>query len=377
VYKADVLIIGAGVVGLAVAEELSKSSKNVVVVERNKGFGRETSSRNSEVIHGGIYYPPGSLKARMCVRGRELLYKFCIENKIPHKKTGKLVVATDKEDVAALEELFSNAVKNGVPGLRILDGKEAGKMEPEISGTAALYSPETGIVDSHALMQRLNDRAKDNGAMIALDSEVIAIDGRGYDVTVEDADGTGKISAGLVINCAGLDSDTVAAMAGIDIKERGYELHYCKGQYFRVNQKKAARIKRLVYPVPEPKAVGLGIHATPDLGGGLRLGPDHEYLKIREKDYSVDESRRGDFFESAVRYMPFLEEEDIYPDTAGIRPKLQARGGDFRDFVIEEGSKLGLPGFINLIGIESPGLTASLAIAEYVSGLIGRSQSNG
>ncbi len=367
-YKTDILIIGAGVIGLAVAEELSGASGSIIVVEKNESFGRETSSRNSEVVHGGIYYPPGSLKARMCVEGRELLYKFCVKNNVPHKKTGKLIVATEKDEIGSIESLLSNALKNGVPGLKIMDRKEIKKMEPDIFGVIALYSPETGIVDSHSLMQRLIGKAKANGVTIVFNSEVAAIekDKDIYNVQVRDANEATTLSARIVINCAGLDSDSIAEMSGIDIKERKYELQYCKGQYFRVNQRKAGRVKRLVYPVPHPKEGGLGIHATPDLGGGLRLGPDHEYLKDRIKDYSVDESRKKEFCASVKRFMPFIEEDDIFTDTAGIRPKLRDYGNDPRDFIIKEESANGLPGFINLIGIESPGLTASLAIAEHV-----------
>lgn len=371
-YKTDILIIGAGVVGLAVAEELSGSSKSIIVVEKNESFGRETSSRNSEVIHGGIYYSPGSLKAGMCVRGRELLYRFCAENDIACRKTGKLIVATEKEEIGAAESLFNNASRNGVPGLKIMDQKDIKKMEPDISGIAALYSPETGIVDSHSFMQRMLNKAKANGAMIVFNSEVLAIekDGNSYSVKVRDANEATALAARIVINCAGLDSDMVAEMAGIDTKRCKYELQYCKGQYFRVNQIKAGRIKRLVYPVPHPSSGGLGIHATPDLGGGLRLGPDHEYMKKRVKDYSVDESRKREFCVSVRRFMPFIEEDDIFTDTAGIRPKLQDYGSEPRDFVINEESSNGCPGFIDLIGIESPGLTASLAIAQHVGQIV-------
>lgn len=371
-FEADIVIIGAGVVGLAVASELSGIGKEIVVLEKNDSFGRETSSRNSEVIHGGIYYKPGSLKAAMCVRGRELLYEFCVKNNVPHKKTGKLIVATDEEEVGSIESLFSNARKNGVPGLRIMDREEITAMEPEVRGIKALYSPETGIVDSHSLMQRLIDRAKANGVSVVFDSEVTAIEKTKdiYNVTVKGADEKAVLSARVVINCAGLDSDMIAGMAGIDIKERKYELRYCKGQYFRINQKRAGRVKMLVYPVPNPIAGGLGIHATPDLAGGLRLGPDHEQLKNRIKDYSVDESRKKDFCASVRRFLPFIEEGDVFTDTAGIRPELCDDGSGFRDFIIREEEQIGLPGLIDLVGIESPGLTASLAIAKHVRSLV-------
>jgi L-2-hydroxyglutarate oxidase LhgO len=257
-----------------------------------------------------------------------------------------------------------------------LGREEIKKTEPNIFGIAALHSSETGIFDSHIFMQRLFSKTKDNGATVVFDSEALAIkkESSGYTVAVKDGSGKTDLSAKVVINCAGLDSDLVAGMAGINIKINKYELHYCKGQYFRVNQKKARLVNRLIYPVPEPRAGGLGIHATPDLGGGLRLGPDHQYLSSRIKDYSLDQSKRTDFYNSVKRFLPFIKEDDIAPDTAGIRPKLQSQDGKFRDFVIREEREDGFPGLINLIGIESPGLTASLAIAEYVGYMIRHSQ---
>ncbi len=371
-YKTDIVIIGAGVIGLAVANELSDLSKDIVVLEKNDSFGRETSSRNSEVIHGGIYYMPGSLKALMCVRGRELLYEFCANNKVPNKKTGKLIVATEKEEVGSIASLFSNARQNGVKGLRIIGREEISVMEPEVRGIEALYSPETGIVDSHSLMQRLLDRAKAKGVSVVFESEVTAIrkDKDIYNVTVKGGNETTALSARVVVNCAGLDSDLVAAMTGLDIKERKYELQYCKGQYFRLNRKKAGRVKMLVYPVPNPVSGGLGIHATPDLAGGLRLGPDHEKMKGRIKDYSVDESRKKDFCASVSKFLPFIEERDVFTDTAGIRPELRDDANGYRDFIVKEEAPAGLPGFINMVGIESPGLTASLAMAEHVRKLV-------
>lgn len=372
-YKTDILIIGSGVVGLAVAGELASLSRNIILVERHEIFGKETSSRNSEVIHGGIYYPPGSLKARMCVRGRELLYKFCEENGVPYKKTGKLIVATEDEETASIESLFKNACDNGLPGIRMMGREEIRRIEPNVMGIRAIYSPETGIIDSHILMQRLLNIAKGRGVTAAFNSEVVRIEksADAYNVTINSADESMTISAGNVINCAGLDSDLIADMVGIDIRRCGYELRYCKGQYFRVNRRKAGLIKGLVYPVPHTKSGVLGIHATSDLGGGLRLGPDHEYIECRTKDYSVDESKKREFYLSVNRFLPFIEEDDIFADTAGIRPKLQEDGSGFRDFIIIEESANGFPGFINLIGIESPGLTASLAIAEHVKQIAG------
>jgi L-2-hydroxyglutarate oxidase LhgO len=369
--EVKVIIIGAGVIGLAIARQLSLNTKNLVVLEKNKSFGQETSSRNSEVIHAGMYYPTGTQKAKMCVEGRHLLYELCKKNNIPHKKIGKIIVATEKEEIPALEALFELGKKNGVEDLQIIEQKTLKEMEPNVVGIAALYSHQTGIVDSHKLMQYFYDTAKDNGAIVVFNSEVTAIEKikDGYLITINNNGDTDCLKTRAVINCAGLDSDNIADMAGIDIKKNKYQLYYCKGQYFRVNASKAKQINRLVYPVPKPKSAGLGIHATLDLSGGMRLGPDDEYLKDRNKDYTVNNSRLGDFYSSAKKFMPFIDKDDLSVDISGIRPKLQEPGGPFRDFAIQEESEKGFPNFINLIGIESPGLTASCSIANYVSGL--------
>ena len=254
----------------------------------------------------------------------------------------------------------------------MVEGGEFKSMEPNLRGIAALFSPETGIIDSHRLMEYFLSSARDKGVMVAYNSEVTEIDqerGR-YKITVKNKNESLAINSAVVINSSGLDSDKVAESAGIKLEENAYQLHYCKGQYFRVNPGKARLLRRLSYPVPKPASGGLGVHATPDLGGGLRLGPDDQYLHNRIKDYAVDENKRGEFYASAVKFMPFIKEEDLSPDIAGIRPKLQEEGGGFRDFIIQEEGAKGFPGLINLIGIESPGLTASPAIAAYVRGLL-------
>ena len=370
--KVDILIIGAGVVGLAIAKELGGRGKEIVLVEKNDSFGQETSSRNSEVIHGGMYYPAGTLKAKLCVEGREMLCDLCKNNNIPYKKTGKLIVATEKDEIPALENIFSLGKKNGVSGLTMLDEKEVKIKEPHISAITALYSPETGIIDSHRLMQYFLDSAKDQRVITAFNSEVTAIERKDNSYLVEIKSGSESmdLQARIVINSAGLDADKIAAMAGLDIEQCKYRLYYCKGQYFRVKSSKAGLINGLVYPVPKPKSGGLGIHATVDLAGGVRLGPDDDYLFTNVKDYSSCESKRADFYTSARKFMPFLEEIDLFADTTGIRPKLQGPGGDFRDFVIRDESDKGFPNLINLIGIESPGLTASCAIAWLVGSLV-------
>ena len=370
--KVDCLIIGAGVVGLAVANSLAKAGQSVLVIERHDSFGRETSSRNSEVIHGGMYYPTGSLKAILCVEGRRLLYDFCCSHNIPYKKTGKIIVATDHEEIPALEKLFQLGLANGVEGLRLITKEGIKSLEPHVFGVAALYSPETGIIDSHRLMSCLVASAKESGAMVAYDSEFLRAtkERDSYEIVIKNGTDELNLTAKIVINSAGLDSDIVAQNAGFDLEKYYYSINYCKGQYFRLSSTKARLLKMLVYPVPKPASGGLGVHATVDLAGGVRLGPDDEYLKLRVQDYSVDPLCRSDFYDSARRYIPFISEEDLSADIAGIRPKLQGPGGDFRDFVISDEAGKGFPGFINLIGIESPGFTASLAIGKKVRNMV-------
>jgi len=353
---------------LAVANSLAKDDQSVLVIERHDSFGRETSSRNSEVIHGGMYYPTGSLKDILCVEGRRLLYDFCCSHNIPCKKTGKIIVATEPGEISSLEKLLQLGNANGVEDLRFLTKEEIKGFEPHVSGVAALYSPETGIIDSHRFMSCLVALAQERGAMIAYNSEFLQATKEisGYKIVVKNGVDELSIMARIVINSAGLDSDIVAQNAGFDLDKYQYNIHYCKGQYFRLNSAKARLLKMLIYPVPEPVSGGLGVHATVDLAGGVRLGPDDEYLKSRVQDYSVDSLCRLKFCESARNFIPFISEDDLSIDTAGIRPKLQGPGGDFRDFVISDEADKGFPGFINLIGIESPGLTASLAISRYV-----------
>lgn len=370
----DCIIVGAGVVGLAVANDLAIDGRSVLLIERHDSFGAETSSRNSEVIHGGMYYPTGSLKASLCVQGRRLLYDFCSSYKITFKKTGKIIVAVDREEIPVLEKLFQLGLANGVEGLCLITKKEIKSFEPYVSGVAALYSPETGIVDSHKLMSCLATLAQRHGAMIAYNSNFLHATKKrgGYELAIRNGVDEINLTAKVVVNSAGLDSDIVAQNAGFDLARYQYNIHYCKGQYFRLNSSKARLLKMLVYPVPKPTSGGLGVHATVDLAGGVRLGPDDEYLKLRIQDYSVNSLDCSKFYDSARKFIPFISKEDLYADTAGIRPKLQESGGDFRDFVISDETDEGLGGFINLIGIESPGLTASLAIAMKVKNMVSK-----
>ncbi len=367
--KADIVIIGAGVAGLAVASEVGQSNKEIVVIEQHPGFGRETSSHNSEVIHSGIYYPEGSLKAKLCIEGKKLLYQLCREENIPHKQLGKLIVAVNTAEVEQLEELAKRGKNNGVDDLSLLTEKEIKRIEPHIRAICAIKSPSTGIIDTHQLMKYLEFSAKDKGVIFAYNCKVVGIEKRtgGYKVVIRDADGQSlTLSARVLINCAGLHSDKIARMAGIDIEEAGYKLHFSKGEYFRVKGDKSKFISQLIYPAPEDE--GLGIHTVIDLQGQLKLGPNVFYTaKI---NYDVDPFHKKEFYQSARTFLPFIEPDELSPDMAGIRPKLQAPGGSWRDFVIADEGKKGFPGLINLIGIESPGLTASLAIAKYVVSMI-------
>jgi L-2-hydroxyglutarate oxidase LhgO len=370
-FKSDITIIGAGVVGLAIAAQLAHRGRAVYVLEKNERFGQETSSRHSGVIHSGIYYPHGSLKAKLCVEGNRLLYEICPKHGIGHKKLGKLIVAASDEETGQLQELKAKGQRNGAEGLRIISRSELKETEPNVEGIAALLSPSTGIIDSHALMEYFVARAKDGGAEVAYNKEVVGIEklGNGYKVTVDEGD-TGKFSfeTRILINCAGLYCDKIAELAGIDIGRAGYRLHYCKGEYFTVGNGKNRLVKRLIYPVPEVKGTGLGVHVTLDLEGRMRLGPNTQY--VDSIDYAVDSRHKDSFYKSAKRMLPFIEYEDLEPEMAGIRPKLQGPGEDVKDFVIRDESDKGLPGLINLIGIESPGLTSSPAIARYVARLV-------
>jgi L-2-hydroxyglutarate oxidase LhgO len=366
--SADVIIIGAGVVGLAIAQRLSRAGRETIVVERHDGFGRETSSRNSEVIHGGFYYPEHSLKAALCVEGRRLLYELCGRENIPCRATGKLVVANTPGELETIDRLYDQGIRNGVEGLRVLSAREVERHEPGIVAKKALLSPATGIVDTHALMKFLEVSAGRHGATIAYGCEVVGLEQRdgGWRVEVVDVDGgREKYACAAVVNAAGLEAGRVASMAGIDIDAAGYRIHPCKGEYFSVSSRHRGRLRHLVYPAPT--AVSLGIHAVLGLDGGLKLGPNAFFVDTI--DYNVDEGHLTEFYESARRYLPFIDKSDLRPDQAGIRPKLQRPGDAFRDFVIS-GEQGPLKGLVNLIGIESPGLTACLAIAGEVERIV-------
>jgi L-2-hydroxyglutarate oxidase LhgO len=360
----ECIVIGAGVIGLAVARELAGQGRDVVVLEAAGAIGTGTSSRNSEVIHAGIYYDQGSLKARLCVRGKAMLYDYCESHGIPHKRLGKLIVATHEDQLAALEALHAKSRDNGVDDLEWLDAAAVARMEPALTASAALLSPSSGILDTHALMLGLQGDAEAEGAVVALGSPVLGGEvGNGITVRVGGAEPI-ALGCEILVNCAGLHAPEVAA--GLDglAPEHVPAAYFAKGNYFVLTGR--APFSHLIYPVPE--AAGLGVHLTLDMAGQARFGPDVEW--ISEIDYNVD-PRRGDVFYEAIRsYWPDLADGTLEPGYAGIRPKIQAPGEPPADFVISGLEAHGVGGLVNLFGIESPGLTASLAIAQEVAHLL-------
>lgn len=362
----EVAVIGAGVVGLACGAAVARRGHSVTVLERHSRSAQEASSRNSGVIHAGIYYPPGSLKAVACVAGRQRLYARCTEYRIPHRKIGKLVVATEPSQIATLEELYRRGVDNGAGDLEMLDADAVRRREPRVRAVAALWSPETGIVDANELAASYQSELERCGGTLALRTNVCRLDARsgGWRVETVGADGESfALDVGVVVNAAGLGAERLAASAGIDTAAKGWRLHACKGDYFRVAASVGQLTRCLVYPVPG--IAGLGIHVTLDLAGGLRLGPDSEY--VAEARLDVD-PEKAEMFASAVRrFLPDVTEADLSPDYAGIRAKLQAPGEAFRDFVLEEGSDENAGGLVNLLGIESPGLTSAGELAQRVA----------
>jgi L-2-hydroxyglutarate oxidase LhgO len=368
---AEITIIGAGVIGLAIAEKISEEHSNVFLIEKHLSFGQETSSRNSEVIHAGIYYTRDSLKARLCIEGKWLLYDYCKKYGVPYNNCGKLIVATSEEEIAIIEGIRQTAIKNGVDDLLVLGREQIAELEPNIFALKALFSPSTGIVDSHSLMKRYETNSINNGCQVVYGSEVTGIRQfkNGYEITLLDGDKQNySFTTRIIINSAGLTADNVSEMIGIE--DDSLRILFCKGEYFRINPPKNRLVNRLVYPVPHQNMEGIGIHVTIDLAGGVKLGPDVKYLESNVYDYKLTASKQDAFYKSAKKFLPFLEFEDIAPEMAGIRPKIQKPGEPLRDFYIMEETKRGYPGFINLIGMESPGLTSSLAIAKYVNDLI-------
>ncbi|GAA5163752.1 NAD(P)/FAD-dependent oxidoreductase [Viridibacterium curvum] len=360
------VVIGAGVVGLACARALAQSGIETIIIEQHGGIGQETSSRNSEVIHAGIYYPAGSLKSRLCTEGRVRLYEFCEARGIPFKRCGKLVVATQDSHEQKLEQLQRHAIENGVADTVVIPARQAISMEPQLKCSAALYSPSTGIIDSHALMLALLGDAEAGGASLALHSQILA--GRKESDTIQlhvrCGDEDMLISSGIVINAAGLWAPGLArrleGLSGNAIPHTWL----AKGNYYSLSGR--APFSRLIYPVPEPG--GLGVHLTLDMGGQARFGPDVQWVDAI--DYSVDPARSRGFYAEIRKYWPSLSEGALAPAYCGIRPKLSGPGDAAADFWIQHCDKHGMPGLINLFGIESPGLTSCLAIADEVCRLL-------
>jgi len=362
VLELDCVVVGGGVVGLAVARELAIAGREVVLLEAEPMTGSITSSRNSEVIHAGLYYPTGSLKAELCVAGRHRLYDYCDERHIPHRRCGKLVVASNEAEVAYLEKLLKQAKANGVDDCRLIDGVELARLEPRIRGFAALVSPSTGIIDSHRLMEAYIADIEAHGGAIVLNSPVLGGEllPDAIRLSVGGRDPV-EIEARLVVNAAGLGAWAISgSLSGLDRKAMP-ERHYAKGCYFSLSGRAPAG--RLIYPVPEPG--GLGVHLTLDLAGQARFGPDVEWVETI--DYDVDPRRADKFYAAIRRYWPDLADGALQPAYSGMRPKVVGpEGGGGGDFVIQGPEATGHPAYAALYGIESPGLTASMAIAERV-----------
>ncbi|WP_181705720.1 NAD(P)/FAD-dependent oxidoreductase [Chthonobacter rhizosphaerae] len=361
--EVECIVVGAGIVGLAVARTLAIKGHEVVVLEAESAIGTHTSSRNSEVIHAGIYYPAGSLKAELCVKGRDMLYAYAEAHGIKHKRCGKLIVATTEEQEPGLQGILQAGLTNGVSDLAPIPLALAREMEPEVRCVAALHSPSTGIIDSHGLMLAYQGDAEDHGAMVAFHTPIVRaeVTADGFRVTTGGETPT-TFSCRMLINAAGLTAPDVARMIDgydHDLAPRAY---YARGVYFTLIG--ATPFRRLVYPIPE--RAGLGIHVTLDLGGRARFGPDVEW--IDSIDYRFDESRAARFYEAIRSYWPGLKDGQLSPGYTGIRPKISGPADPAADFLIQGPDRHGVPGLVHLFGIESPGLTSSLALAESVAG---------
>ncbi|MDI1239019.1 MAG: NAD(P)/FAD-dependent oxidoreductase [Polaromonas sp.] len=362
----EVVVIGAGVVGLAVARALALQGREVMVLEAADAIGTGTSSRNSEVIHAGIYYPQGSLKAQLCVEGKALLYDYCAQRGIGHSRCGKLIVATHESQIPQLQVIITRAASNGVHDLTLLTREQAQALEPGLEGVAAVLSPSTGIVDSHALMLALQGDLENAGGMVVLNSPLAKAHCTPSAIVLIAEDGT-ELAAQTVVNAAGLHAQLLARrFEGLDARHVPPS-HYAKGNYFTLSGR--SPFSRLIYPVPE--AAGLGVHLTLDLGGQAKFGPDVQW--VDSPDDLVVDPRRGDAFYAEVRkYWPGLPDGALQAGYAGIRPKIQAPDQPARDFLIQGPGEHGVTGLVNLFGIESPGLTSSLAIGRHVGELLSK-----
>ncbi len=353
--RLDTVVIGAGVVGLACAARLAESGRDVLVLEQHALIGSQTSSRNSEVIHAGIYYPTGSEKARLCVEGKALLYEYCERYRVPHARCGKIIVAVTDGQTAVLEGYRRQALANGAGDLSWLDRQALARLEPGVRGVSALLSPTTGIIDSHSFMLSLQGRLEAAGGMIAFGTRVKALEQEGGHIRVH-IDGAECLDCRSVVNSAGLEAPGLAAT----VDPAAPRARFARGHYFSYAGKPP--FSRLVYPVAEPG--GLGVHVTIDLAGQVKFGPDVEWCE--GPDYEFDADRREVFADAIRRYFPGLEPERLQPGYVGVRPKISGPGEPAADFRIDGSQTHGVPGLVNLLGIESPGLTSSLAIGETV-----------
>jgi L-2-hydroxyglutarate oxidase LhgO len=359
----QVLVVGAGVVGLGIARAAARAGHEVIVAEAANAIGTGTSSRNSEVIHAGLYYTTNSLRARHCVPGRRMLYQYCAERGVPHRKTGKLVVATSEPEIEKLEQIHKQALINDCENVELIDDAAAKRLEPAVSCVAAMLSPETGIIDSHRYMLALHGEIEDHGGVVALNTRIerLVKQASGWEVHFGGGD---TIVVDAVVNAAGFGAQTLARATEGYPQERVPKLVFAKGSYFSFSGRPV--FKRLIYPVPFHG--GLGVHVTLDLAGRMRFGPDIEW--IDEENYDVD-PRRGDVFYASVRtYWPGLPDNSLVPDYAGIRPKVSGQHEPQMDFVIDAPKDHGVPRLVMLFGIESPGLTSSLSIGEEVAGYL-------
>ena len=362
----QILVVGAGVVGLAVARVAALAGHEVIVAEQEAGIGHGISSRNSEVIHAGIYYPSGSLRAYHCPRGRRLLYEYCASHGVPHRKCGKLIVATNDVEAAKLETLLTQALANGCENMGLIEAKEARRMEPALCCIGALNSPETGIIDSHSFMRALQGDLEDRGGMVAFNTRIegLALSPDGWQVRF-DAPEPQFIIVDAVLNCAGLGAQALARVTDGYPAERVPKLVLAKGNYFGYAGRPA--FARLIYPAPVPG--GLGVHVTLDLAGRMRFGPDVEWIDA--ENYDVNPARADAFYQRIRDYWPALPDGSLVPDYAGIRPKLTGPGEPAADFLVDGPAGHGLPRLVHLFGIESPGLTSSLSLAEAVIEALG------
>jgi L-2-hydroxyglutarate oxidase LhgO len=361
----EIIVAGAGVVGLAVARALAQAGREVLVLDAAGGIGTETSSRNSEVVHAGIYYPQGSLKAVLCVEGRERLYGYCTEHGVPVRRLGKLIVATSEAETALLDGVARRAAGNGVDDLQWLDAGAARALEPALNCSAALLSPSTGIVDSHALMLAFQGDAEAAGALFAFRAPIEQGEATGGGIALMiGGDAPFELSCDWFVNSAGLNAAALAARIAGMPSQAVPKAYLCKGSYYSLTGR--APFSRLIYPTPEH--AGLGVHLTLDLGGQARFGPDTEW--VDSIDYNVDIARAAGFYAAIRRYWPALPDGALQPGYAGMRPKISGPGEPAGDFRIDGPAAHGVPGLVNLFGIESPGLTASLAIADRAAAIV-------